>query len=150
VRLPALARDVDGSAPFNFDPDSFADLRLGIVSNDDTLTTRLAGGHEVPLTGHHTPPRFNLRGSFAFSYENGRTTPGSCQILMRPLAPESLALLGGRALHADPRVRAPDPDLDATGLAHPLNADAGVLPTGRRVRSADHIPVVSSVSRSPT
>ena len=61
VRLPALARDVDGSTPFNFDPDSSAsDLRLGIVSNDDTLTTRLAVGHEVPLTGHHTPRASNL------------------------------------------------------------------------------------------
>jgi hypothetical protein len=48
--------------------------------------------------------------------------------------PSSLALLCGRALHPDALVRAPDPDLGVVGLAHPLNADTGVLPTGRRVR----------------
>jgi hypothetical protein len=42
-------------------------------------------------------------------------------------------------------VRAPDPDLGAARLAHPLNADAGVLPTGRRLRWTDHFPLAGLV-----
>ena len=41
-------------------------------------------------------------------------------------------------------MRAPDPDLGAAWLAHPLNADA-VLPTGRRVRWTDHFPLFGLV-----
>ena len=44
------------------------------------------------------------------------------------LRSSSLALLGGRSLHVDALVRAPDADLGAARLAHPLNADTGVLP----------------------
>src|SRR6266566_3965334 len=77
-----------------------------------------------------------------------RRTTTAQRSLKLEVGASSLALLGARALHADALVRAPDPDLGATGLAHPLNADAGVLPAGRRVRSAHHFPVAGLVGES--
>jgi hypothetical protein len=53
--------------------------------------------------------------------------------------------MSSASLHCNALVRAPDPDLGAVGLAHLPNTDAGVLPAGRRLRSADHFPVAGLV-----
>ena len=52
------------------------------------------------------------------------------------------------ALHPDAFVRAPDPDLRDIGLADPPNANAGVLPGVRRVRSADDFPFAGLVGEA--
>src|SRR6266581_8359706 len=60
----------------------------------------------------------------------------------------SLALLGGRALHADPLVRAPGPELGGGGIADPLDADTRVLPPGRRVGPGDDLPLAGLVGEA--
>jgi hypothetical protein len=118
------------------------------VSNDDTLTTRLAGGHEVPLTGHHTPRASTCAAPSPSHTKTVGPRPArvkfSCARLRPNRLPSSAVV---RFTLTRSRAR-PDSDLDAAGLAHPLNAGAGVLPTGRRVRSAHHFPVAGLVGES--
>jgi hypothetical protein len=62
------------------------------------------------------------------------------------LRPYRLALLGVRALHADPLVRAPRPDLGGVGLSDLLDARVDVLPAVRR--EADDLPLAGLIGEA--
>src|SRR5437870_3102149 len=59
-------------------------------------------------------------------------------------------LLGGRSLHADPRVGAPEAYLREVRLVDPLHPDTGGLPSTRHEWSAGHFPFPRLVRKPVT